>query len=816
MQRHDQQLSELISKYEGAWQAGYAAFPSIVHERGLRRGVEVGVAFGGHAGAILERGGVDKLFGVDRYRHQAGYDDPMNLTQPVFDRLAKRVTQRMAPFGNRFELIREDSAGASQRFEDESLDFVYLDADHSAKGVMSDLCHWAVKVRVGGIVAGHDYGHRDFPGVKDSVDRYFGRFGWQVHEAGNGVWWVERQALPISFFSPCYNCAQWIKGTARSLIDGNLAGDDEYLLVDDGSTDGTANMLEGLAEANPNVRIFTHAQNRGGGAARNTAVHNARHQLLVCLDADNRLPAGLADTFRRHLLCSDAEVVVPETIRFFKDDGAQGQHREPTESHRASYPVGRAGFADYLGRGGRSHAAASGGNLLFTRGAYDQAGGFPNEAGALDAWGFGLRLAGTDAAIDVVPGTFYWHRCGHDSYWTRHRREGTMGLAATELIKPFLHRVHEKDRRYILGPGRERWYFERGKKRFRTAPTTSETEPRLGLREGLVALTHRVRPSRLRSGERDTARLRLLLGLGRSGTSWTLEVLARCDGKVRALSEPLHHLRPPITISDSPDRVACNYAERLPARHALLRAYADLSADRLPTIHRPSGALLCNAEQPERVLIKEVHALLATPAILHATRAKAVVLTRDPLRVVDSIFNCQGYESPYLHHEFSACGDSHLLSRIGTPTQTMRRLSLWREIDGNRDAQQRRMIAAVWAAAIVQRLLQVTAEQSPGRVMAIAYEQAIGDPQAVFAQAAEHLGLQFGDAARGFCEQTQSRDESQDPYSIYRARASQPDWRVLTDAQRAILTAILEEAELEYDPPVSVDCPNDPLMRRSA
>jgi glycosyltransferase involved in cell wall biosynthesis len=814
MKQEDQQLNELIQKYEGAWCTGYAAFPALVHELGLRRGAEVGVAFGGHAGAILERGGVDKLYGVDRYRHMSGYDDPMNLTQPVFDRLAQRVVERLAPYGDRFELIREDSASASARFEDGALDFVYLDADHSAAGVMQDLCHWAVKVRDGGIVAGHDYGHRDFPGVKQSVDKFFGRFGWRVHELGNGVWYVKKQALPISFFSPCYNCAKWIRGTAQSVLDANLRADDEYLLINDGATDGTANMLDELETMSPSVRVINHDTNLGGGAARNTAVRYAKHRLLVCLDSDNRLPAGLADAFRRHLLCSDAEVVVPQTIRFFRDEQAPGHQDEPTESHRASYPSGRAGFADYLGRGGRAHAAASGGNLLFTRTACDRAGGFPNDAGALDAWGFGLRLAGTDAAIDVVPGTYYWHRCGHDSYWTRHRRDGTMGRAATELIKPFLHRVHEKDRQYILGKGRDRWYFERGKRRFRTAPPHQTTHATGSLRQRLAALRDRVSPAARRLGERDTSRLRLVLGLGRSGTTWSLEVLAQCDDRLRVFAEPLHHLRPKIALSDSPDRLAMHFADALSDRHDLMRAYADLSADHAPPTHPPSGALRADIDAPEAVLIKEVHALLATPAVLNGTRAKAVVITRDPMRVADSIFNCQGLDSPYLHHEFAACADSRLLHQIGTPAQTTRRLAIWNEIDRMRNPNNRRVYAVVWAAAVVQRLLERTAQREPGRVITMAYEHARVDPIAAFGRAAAHLGLRFGEQAEAFCEQTRSRDESLDPYSIYRAQDKAPAWRVLTDAQRATATALLEQAGLAYQPgerPAS----HEPL-RRSA
>lgn len=788
----DQQIDELIQKHERAWRSGYAAFPAVLCKLGLRRGVEVGVAFGGHSGAILEHGGVDKLYGVDSYQHRPGYDDPMNLAQPVFDRLAKRVVTRLAPFGGRFELLREESAHAAERFADGSLDFVYLDADHSEPGVMRDLCTWSVKVREGGVIAGHDYGHRDFPGVKRAVDRFFARFGWQVNQGGHGVWWVERRPLAISFFTPCYNCEAWVQQAADSILHANLGPRDEYLLVDDGSTDATAKRLATLAQ-HPAVRVIEHRANRGGSAARNTAVHAATHPLCFCLDSDNLLTPGLADAFRRHLLCSDAEVLVPETMRYFKETG--DEHNAPPETHRHAYPLGRSGFADYLGGRAKGHAPASGGNLLFTRASFDRAGGFPEGAKALDAWGFGLRLAGTGALIDVVGGTSYWHRAGHASYWARHYRDGSMGRTATDLIQPFLHLIHASDRRYMTGPGRGRWYFERSTRRFRTAPPHRPRQ-RLSLRAGLARLSQCLRTAHREDAAPDTARLRLVLGVGRSGTTWTLKTLAQCDDALNAYSEPLHHLRPAIHVSPSSDRVACDFSPRLGDRHPIIRAYQTLSAQRAPGFNNASRVMVRGCDQPDRVLIKEVHALLATPALLNATNARAVVILRNPLRVIDSIFDCQGLDAPYLHHEFEACGDTRLLAAIGNPDQTTQRLEQWRLIRAMPDARQRRVYSAAWAVAVTQVLLKQTAEQVPDRVLAIRYEQAKQQPQAVFGGAATHLGLRFGDKAAAFVEQSRSRDESNDPYSVFRAADQSAHWRVLTAAQRDGVWDVLDRSGL--------------------
>lgn len=69
------------------------------------------------------------------------------------------------------------SQEASQKFDDESLDFVFIDADHQYDSVLNDIKVWLPKIRVGGIIAGHDYNDYEeinsYPGVRKAVDECF-------------------------------------------------------------------------------------------------------------------------------------------------------------------------------------------------------------------------------------------------------------------------------------------------------------------------------------------------------------------------------------------------------------------------------------------------------------------------------------------------------------------------------------------------------------------------------------------------------------------------------------------------------------------
>jgi len=75
----------------------------------------------------------------------------------------------MKPVENSYREIISTSLTASQYFESESLDFIFIDASHEYQDVKDDINHWLPKLKKGGIIAGDDYGNPDFPGVHKAV-----------------------------------------------------------------------------------------------------------------------------------------------------------------------------------------------------------------------------------------------------------------------------------------------------------------------------------------------------------------------------------------------------------------------------------------------------------------------------------------------------------------------------------------------------------------------------------------------------------------------------------------------------------------------
>lgn len=120
----------------------------------FRAGVEVGVERGLYTEVLSRENPGVRLCGVDAWQAYRGYRDHVN--QDKLDRFYTEAQARLKPYP-RTTLLREFSVEAAKRFADRSLDFIYLDAAHDIGSVIADLKAWTPKVRVGGIVAGHDY-----------------------------------------------------------------------------------------------------------------------------------------------------------------------------------------------------------------------------------------------------------------------------------------------------------------------------------------------------------------------------------------------------------------------------------------------------------------------------------------------------------------------------------------------------------------------------------------------------------------------------------------------------------------------------------
>jgi len=95
--------------------------------------------------------------------------------------------------GKRAMIFRMTSKKAIEFFADHSLDFVFIDGDHSYIGTALDIKLWLPKVKAGGWIGGHDYHHEkrpDFKGIDDAVDEAFKKE--DIETDVNHTWFVRR------------------------------------------------------------------------------------------------------------------------------------------------------------------------------------------------------------------------------------------------------------------------------------------------------------------------------------------------------------------------------------------------------------------------------------------------------------------------------------------------------------------------------------------------------------------------------------------------------------------------------------------------
>ena len=259
---------------------------------------------------------------------------------------------------------------------------------------------------------------------------------------------MEVSSENISFFIPAYNCAKTIEESIQSILMTNFQLDDELVIVNDHSTDNTSEILQRILEQHPFIKIIHHSRNKGGGAARNTAIENSKHNLLFCLDSDNILIPHSILPLKFFLLEHNLDVEAFQEIHFFITSPDQVTHKW---KYNRNITLEDCFLTEKV--------PGASGNYLFTKESWIKSGGYPEFSGALDTWGFGLRQLLTNAKMETLPDSYYLHRYGHNSYWMRESQKGNMSLNALQLILPYIDLLDNKDVEYIMSKEHRKSWF---------------------------------------------------------------------------------------------------------------------------------------------------------------------------------------------------------------------------------------------------------------------------------------------------------------------------------------------------------------------
>lgn len=90
----------------------------------------------------------------------------------TFSQYKQNMESSGLKLGEDYIFLRSPSLAAAELISTASV--VFIDGDHSYDAVLHDIQAWMPKIPSGGVIAGDDYGHRRFPGVKQAWDEIFG------------------------------------------------------------------------------------------------------------------------------------------------------------------------------------------------------------------------------------------------------------------------------------------------------------------------------------------------------------------------------------------------------------------------------------------------------------------------------------------------------------------------------------------------------------------------------------------------------------------------------------------------------------------
>jgi hypothetical protein len=160
-----------------------------------RVGVEIGVFKGRLSSRLLACDPCLFLYMVDPWAEVTSgswseTDDALaRFTQDQHDNAMKQTIEAVERFKDRHEILRMTSLEAAGRFAAESVDWVFIDGDHSYQGCSADIDAWWPKIRKGGILSGHDYRtDKAGFGVIQAVDEAFK----DVRLGLNHTWFVTK------------------------------------------------------------------------------------------------------------------------------------------------------------------------------------------------------------------------------------------------------------------------------------------------------------------------------------------------------------------------------------------------------------------------------------------------------------------------------------------------------------------------------------------------------------------------------------------------------------------------------------------------
>lgn len=195
----------------------------------------------------------------------------------------------------------------------------------------------------------------------------------------------------VSALIPVFNHARFLRDAVLSVL--RCAAVDEVLLVDDGSGDGSADLIASLAATHPRVQdLSEHSPgNRGAHARLNQLVEAARNEWVAVLNSDDLFAPGRFDALTRAMLRGTVDFFFGDLFIIDAQGTVVGQKRAYFNPEY-DFPSRPSPISDWRPLLFNQNFVATTSNMIFTKTLHEKVGGFSVRRYCHD-WEFALRAS---------------------------------------------------------------------------------------------------------------------------------------------------------------------------------------------------------------------------------------------------------------------------------------------------------------------------------------------------------------------------------------------------------------------------------------